>query len=236
MMDQPENLPENAEKKLRQTTTSRIFTELLNKIESGEWSIGAQIPSERTLIEQFGVSRIALRESLSMLRVLGVLDISHGRSTTVRRINAETIARLFPLMLTLDGIQALEHVFEVRIALESQTAFYAAQKRSAEQLQRIESLAARFSNDFTADTSESIQTDHQFHLEIARATGNPLFAALLDAQSKIVQYAQRESGKLREGSRERAIEGHATIVDAIRNQQPEQARDAMIKHLRAAFH
>ena len=231
-MENNETTPEqNPEKKIRQTTTSRIFTELLHKIESGAWPLGSQIPSERTLIEEFGVSRIALRESLSMLRVLGILDISHGRSTTVKRINAETLARLFPLMLTLDGVQAVENIFEVRLSIESQTAYYAAKRRSPEQLERIEKLAEHFANDFSQDTTESIQTDQLFHQEIAKATGNPLFAALLDSLGKIVQHAQRESGKMHEGSRLRAIASHSEIVSAIRNKDAEAARKSMIKHL-----
>ena len=222
------------DKKNRQTTTARIFSELLAKIESGEWSIGSAIPSERTLIEQLGVSRIALREALSMLRVLGVLDISHGRSTTVSRMNTQTIAKLFPLMLTLDGIQSLEHIFEVRVALESQTAFFAAQKRSEDQLLRIQELASRFAEDFDHDTTESIEVDQEFHTEIAKATGNPLFEALLDALGKIVQFAQRESGRLSTGNRARAVKSHADIVQAIRDKEAVKARDAMIKHLKDA--
>ncbi|HBN77255.1 MAG TPA: hypothetical protein DD473_15865, partial [Planctomycetaceae bacterium] len=61
----------------RQSTTSRLYEEMIQLIESGEWEVGGSIPSERTLMQQFQVSRIAVREALSMLRALGVLDISH---------------------------------------------------------------------------------------------------------------------------------------------------------------
>ncbi len=219
----------------RVTTTSRLFDLMLKKIESGEWSVGNPIPSERTLMEEFGVSRIALREAMSMLRAMGVLEISHGRSTTIRRINAEVIGRLFPLMMSTEGERTLTDILEVRIGLEAQTAYLAAKRRDDSDIARIEQLANRFEIEFTQDTPESIETDQLFHVAIAKASRNTLFNMLLSALAGFVKYAQRESGKASPEHRAQAIQAHKKILNAIKEQNAVLARDEMISHLKASF-
>lgn len=219
----------------RVTTTSRLFDLMLRKIEAGEWSVGNPIPSERTLMEEFGVSRIALREAMSMLRAMGVLEISHGRSTTIRKINAEVIGRLFPLMMSTEGERTLTDILEVRIGLEAQTAYLAAKRRNDNDLERMTLLANRFEIEFTQDTPESIETDQLFHVAIAKASRNTLFNMLLSALAGFVKYAQRESGKASPEHRAQAIQAHRKILSAIKDQNALLARDEMIAHLKASF-
>lgn len=216
-------------------TTARLYDEMLQLIESGTWEVGSPIPSERTLMQQFGVSRIAVREALSMLRALGVLEISHGKSTTVRKMNTETLAKLFPLMLSMEGDQSLTHVFEVRCALELQTSRLAAQKRTPDDLNRLAVLVERFES-FDTDTPESIESDHQFHVQIAKSTGNPLFWVLLNVLGAYVKYAQRESGKHDPEQHRKASKAHRDILEAITLRDPERSASCMERHLRDAHH
>lgn len=232
-----EKLPNDSphKKQRKQGTTARLFEVMLELIESGTWEVGSSIPSERTLMLDFGVSRIAVREALSMLKALGVLNISHGRSTTVQKMTSETLARLFPLMLSMEGKQSLTHVFEVRNGLELQTAWLAAQKRTADDLNRLTDLAKRFES-FDTDTPESIEADHQFHVQIAKATGNPLFWVLLNVLGSYVKFAQRESGKHDPEQHRRASLAHHAILQAITDRNPEKSQLEMEKHLRDAHH
>lgn len=224
---------EGSEANKKLGTTARLFEEMLQLIEGGTWEVGSSIPSERTLMQQFGVSRIAIREALSMMRALGVLDISHGKSTTVRKMNTETLAKLFPLMLSMEGEQSLIHVFEVRCALELQTARLAAQRRTSEDLNRLSVLVERFDS-FDTDTPESIESDHQFHVQIAKATGNPLFWVLLNVLGAYVKYSQRESGKHDPEQHRRASKAHHEIFQAITERDPTRASECMERHLRDA--
>src|SRR4051794_13231072 len=90
---------------------------MLDRIRSGEWPVGSLLPPERVLVEQFGTSRIALREAMSTLRALGVLDTEHGCGSTVRRIDASILEELLPLMLSLEGERPFAQTFELRLAL-----------------------------------------------------------------------------------------------------------------------
>lgn len=217
----------------KQGTTARLYDEMLQLIETGVWEVGSAIPSERTLMQDFGVSRIAVREALSMLRAIGVLEISHGKSTTVRKMSTETLAKLFPLMLSMEGEQTLIHVFEVRCALELQTARLAAVKRTQEDLNRLTALVERFDS-FDTDTPESIEADHQFHVHLAKATGNPLFWVLLNVLGTYVKFSQRESGKHDPEQHRTASRAHHEILDAIAKRDPDLASERMERHLRDA--
>ncbi len=83
------------------TSTQFVFQQMLDNLQSVVWETGVKIPSERSLIEEFGVSRMAIREAASMLRGLGVVD--HGRRTRVKLVDAGTLSHLLPLMLIRFG-------------------------------------------------------------------------------------------------------------------------------------
>lgn len=205
---------------------------MLGNVQSGVWETGAQIPSERSLIEEFGVSRIAIREALSMLRGLGVVEISHGRRTRVKSVDAGTLNHLLPLML-MGGQQTFDQVFEVRLALESQSATLAARRRTPEQLSRLDELLTQFRQAMNNSGDRAAQVvDLEFHLEIARASANPLFPALLEAFAGFVSFAQKESCRNDAARGERAILAHESIVDAIRDRDADRARVEMESHLR----
>ena len=106
-----------------------MFECLLRKIQTGEWPVGFTVPSERTLIEDLGVSRISLREAILRLRTLGVLRVAQGKRSTVARMDSSILARLFPLMLTLERERTVKDIFQVRLTLESDTAMLAAENR-----------------------------------------------------------------------------------------------------------
>ncbi|QDV43848.1 HTH-type transcriptional regulator LutR [Stieleria neptunia] len=214
------------------TSTETVFQQMLQNVQSGDWESGSEIPSERSLIDEFGVSRIAIREALSMLRGLGVVDISHGRRTRVKPIGSETLGNLLPLMLLCGGQRTFDQVFEVRLAIESQTASLAARRRTDEHLVKLDILLQRFRDAMTSAESDAQPVDLEFHLEIARAADNPLFPVLLEALAGFVAFAQKESCRNDLNRRQRAILAHESIVEAIRDQDTDRARVEMESHLR----
>jgi len=214
------------------TTTQNIFRQMLDSIQVGEWPVGSAIPSERTLIDQFGVSRIAIREAVSMLRGLGVVDVSHGRRTLVREIDIKVFDRLLPLMLSSGGQRTFEQVFDVRLAIESRAAYLAATSRTDEQMREIDKLAKQYRKRAISGSARALETDLAFHLQIARATGNPLFAILLEALARFVVFGQIESCKDDAARRKRAVLAHEAIAEAIAERDSERARVEMEAHLR----
>lgn len=238
-------------------TVERLVQTMLGRIRSTEWPVGSLVPGERSLMGEFNVSRIALREALSHLRALGVVQTEHGRGSVVRPVDASILTQLFPLVVSLGGEQSIEEMFEVRLALESRTAYLAAQRRTDENLREILRLADRFRAQLDPAPEEAIATDMEFHLAIARATQNPLFPKNLGAITEFVKYVQtmsrvyglapevsRAVGDLREefvesidchddpDRRLRAVLAHDAIAESIRDRDPERARVEMEAHLR----
>ena len=216
-----------------QSTTESVYKQMLDSIQLGEWPVGSKIPSERTLIDQFGVSRIAVREAVSMLRGLGVVDVSHGKRTRVRKIDAKIFDQLLPMMLASGGQRTFEQVFEVRLALESRAAHLAALSRNEEQLKQLRLLAAKFRKQARSSSeTASLKTDLAFHLQVAEATGNPLFPILLEAIARFVVFGHAESCKDDPSRRQRAVAAHDSIADAIADRDADRARVEMEAHLR----
>jgi GntR family transcriptional repressor for pyruvate dehydrogenase complex len=214
------------------SATQSVFQALFKNVSSGHWPIGSAIPSERTLMQEYGVSRIALREALSMLRGMGVLDVGHGRRTVVRKVDTETFGQLFPLMLSIGGQQSFDQIFDVRIALESRTAYQAALRSTPNDCEILRGLVTQFRDHTLAGRDEAHATDLEFHLTIARMTKNPLFTTLLEAIVGFVAFAQRESWKNDPERGFRAISFHQAIAEAIAEHDAERARVEMEAHLR----
>lgn len=214
------------------SATQGVFRKLLGRIESGEWGVGTTLPSERRLMEELGVSRVALREALSMLRALGALETRHGSGTTVRRIDAGVLAQLFPLMFRMEGQRSFEQVFELRLAIECRTARLAAQRRTEDDVRALNGLVLRFREAQAQTLEEAVELDLAFHVRIAEATGNTLFAVLLRTLAPLVLYGMVESCKDDPVRRRRGLDSHEAIAEAIIDKDPDRAAVEMEAHLR----
>jgi len=213
------------------STTQSLFLQMLEYIQTGEWSIGSAIPSESMMIDQFGVSRLSIREAVSMLRGLGVVEVSHGRRTRVREFDIRILDRLLPLMLSSGGQRTFEQVYEMRLAIEPASAALAAVNRSDKQMCEIEALVQEFGTQTAASSPKALKTDLAFHQHIAHATGNPLFPIMIEALSRFVVW-QLESSQNDQERRDRAVLAHQAIAEAIADRDSVRARLEMESHLR----
>jgi GntR family transcriptional regulator, transcriptional repressor for pyruvate dehydrogenase complex len=223
------------DKQQGQSTADWLFGQMLDRIQTGAWAPGDSIPSERKLIAEFCVSRIALREALAQMRALGLLNIAHGKKTTVGRLDASILGRMFPLMLSFEGGQNYLHFLQLRICLEQTTAYSSALNRTPENLERLEELLRQFEAESGADSDGGrANIDFEFHIEVARACKNPLFPMLLEALSHFMMQYQIFSLKGDPIHLEMARYYHRAIFEAIRDQKADQARNQMEAHLRTS--
>lgn len=205
---------------------------MLERIRRGDWKPGTVLPGERELGREFGTSRVPLREALSMMRSLGVLETQHGRKSVIRPLNTAVLEQIFPLMFCLEGAAGFAQIFDLRLAVESRTAYLAAERRSADDLAELAALAARFRAQHEADSPECVATDLAFHVRLAEATGNPLFPLLLRTFSGFVIYSQTEGCRQSAARRLRAVQAHESILEAIVDGDPARAQVEMEAHLR----
>jgi GntR family transcriptional regulator, transcriptional repressor for pyruvate dehydrogenase complex len=209
-----------------------VFRGMLDRVRTGAWPAGGEIPSERSLIDEFEVSRVPLREALSSLRALGILETRQGSGTRVRRVDVDTVARLLPLLVTLEGPRTFEQIFELRLSIEPAAAAFAAQRHAEDDAVALRALVDRFRADLDAGLPAAIETDLAFHIRIAEAARNPLFSVLMRTLAELLRHVQLHSCKDDPARRRRAVDAHAAIADAILARDPERSRVEMEAHLR----
>jgi DNA-binding FadR family transcriptional regulator len=173
-MDRPTDV------KLPQVESMRLYRQIAGllgvRIEQGLFPVGSFLPAERELADQLGVSRTSVREALIALEVAGQVSIQPGHGVQVLRAphaNPQT---------PRDGIPAdigPIQIMEARRVVEAKTAELAAAHRTPDNLAAMESAMALQSEASTATAAPYREGDRAFHLEIARAAGNPAYLLLV---------------------------------------------------------
>ncbi|MCU4748936.1 MULTISPECIES: FadR/GntR family transcriptional regulator [unclassified Streptomyces] len=196
-----------------------VLTHLRGAIEGGAYAVGDKLPSEAELCRRLEVSRPVLREALRALQVMGLTASRTGKGTFV-------ISR-GPVDATFGDCTAGD-LLEVRRHVEVPMAGYAAQRRTAEDLDHLSRLLERMERE--SDTTAWVATDTLFHLGVARAARNPVFRKVIE---EIRDALARQSAFLPEpaGRREHSNREHRAIVRALTDGSPDDAVAAMAHHL-----
>lgn len=200
--------------------TEAVFRRLKVLIQSDDYSVGDRLPGELALAKEFGVSRPVVREALHACATLGLTETHTGRGTFV-------VSKKESPRLTFAGVDAAD-LIEARRLIEIPTAGYAAERRSAEQLQHLFEILDHLAN--ATDAREWVRYDGELHTAIAAASGNTMLTTFvsdtrraLDLQSEFLNVTQdRRTDSDRE---------HEAIVRAIEARSPDLACRAMAEHL-----
>jgi GntR family transcriptional repressor for pyruvate dehydrogenase complex len=187
---------------------------------------GDRLPSERELATRFGVSRTAIREGIKLLTQSGLLESSVGRGLFVREVSAG------PLTDTLNVLAHQTHataryVVEVRNALETLAARLAAVYATEEDLARLDTHLVEMAVCLASNRGYS-EVGPAFHLDLARASHNPLLALLIEP---LMALSTRRDPQAVGGSPTRqGLENHREIVAALRSRDPDRAQRAIEHH------
>lgn len=191
-----------------------------------------RLPTERALAETLGVQRSTVRERLSALEHLGVLERTQGSGTYVSPPSAEVIRWYFDLALTL-GYISTDEIQTARALLEREIARHAAIVATSEDIAALEQLCRRM--DAAATPEESGAIDYEFHHRLAVAARNPVIALIIDGLSSVLRRVHaRRRALVRSipNSARRQNAAHPPIVEAIRAHDPDAAVAAMDEHFR----
>ena len=215
-----------------------IVTQLETMILEGTLKAGERLPAERVLAERFGVSRPSLREAIQKLAAKGLLSSRQGGGNYV----AESLGSTFsdPLLHLLESNpDAQRDLLEFRHTLEGSCAFYAAQRATELDRQRLgEAFAALqdcYSRSGKVTRAQEGAADANFHLAIAEDSHNAVLLhtirGLFDLlRSNVVtniggMYAQRDE------TRDMLIEQHRDLYQAIIEGRAEDARKLSNRHI-----
>lgn len=217
----------------RPPLAAALVESLAADIRGGKLPCGTQLPTETALAQEHGVSRTVVREALSRLQASGLVLTRHGVGTFVSEsVDASVFSVRPDELATLDDVLA---VLELRMAVESEAAALAAQRRSATQLRCMRAALRDFAR-AVEEGRDAVAADVALHQAIAQATGNARFESVLAALGQgAIPRARLQGAAAHDSSRQaylRLVNGeHAQIVQAIAGGHAEAAREAMRQHL-----
>jgi GntR family transcriptional repressor for pyruvate dehydrogenase complex len=200
------------------------------RIASGEFARGAQLPTERVLAERSGVSRTAIREAVKLLQAQGLISVRHGYGTFVKENADEALSVPMETLLGFGDI-SLDEIMSVRQIIEPPLASYAARHRTATNLRDITKVVTTMLA--TADPYEHEQLDAEFHHHIANIFGNRLAIQLLKSIRGLLQVQLRQVFD-RPDWVSSADKYHQLILDAIHARDADGAEQMMKEHLQTS--
>jgi GntR family transcriptional repressor for pyruvate dehydrogenase complex len=205
-----------------------IAKQIMDLISSGSLRPGQRLPSERELCEHFGASRPSLREALRGLAIVGVLNARVGDGTSVAVDPGIFMRKVMEWRMVTEK-HDIDNLLEVRLALEVISAARAARNATEAALNELRELVAKMKASGTNET-QFARLDAEFHVVIAKASGNSLILNLVSMiRNQLVRAltkALRSPDAIVHSNKE-----HTALLNAIESHDADASKAAMLAHL-----
>lgn len=216
----------------RRKLYQEVLDRVMAQIRSGAIPPGAQLPSERELMEQYGVGRPAVREALQALERSGIVEIAHGERArvvvpTADHLVAQLAGGALHLLRSQPG--SVDHLKDARLFLETGMARQAASCASPEDVARLR-LRVRQQRDAVDSPADFLERDMAFHRQLAGIGGNPIYPAIVEAVFRWAGEYDRPMVRA-PGAEQLTLAEHERIIDAVERRDPDAAAEAMQAHL-----
>jgi GntR family transcriptional repressor for pyruvate dehydrogenase complex len=210
----------------------RLYQDIVGQIQGfikeGILKPGDRLPSERELAERLQVSRSSLREAIRALELQGLVVSRPGAGTFISTESLDSLISIIASSLTEER-DALNDIFEVRHLLEPQIAALAAERATPEDIQRaIEALEEQERQVARGETG--VEGDTAFHFAMAQATQNWALVKVVSTIADILRQSRDQSLQT-PGRPQRSLASHRQILDVVRRNDREGAREAMQHHI-----
>jgi GntR family transcriptional repressor for pyruvate dehydrogenase complex len=217
----------------RRSTVDLVVERISQVIKDQKLVAGARLPGEYELIDQLKVSRPVLREALSRLRSLGLIDIQRGKGTFVA--SGDSLANCVRLLRSAVTISPLElkSYAELRTAIEVQAVRQAAENATAKDIEELISFLAVL-DDEDLPYAKALEIDFQFHRKLVDMAGNVLMKNMMEVLLEfILAQMARTTPSQRDNTFGRRL--HKAIVKAVSEGDPDAAEKAMRQHMQAVL-
>jgi DNA-binding FadR family transcriptional regulator len=217
---------------VRRKLSDEVFDRLERMITTGELRPGDEMPSERVLMERFGVGRPAIREAMQSLASMGLVNISHGERAKVLQLTAKSIFRQVDLtakIMLSQSADSLDNLKSTRIFFERGMAREAASKTTDADIADLREIVEH-QRRALGNAEEFISADMQFHTRIAQISGNPIFVAVSEAMLAWLK-AYHTDMLIWTGKEKFTLVEHEQILDCLAANDADGAEAAILKHL-----
>jgi len=209
----------------------RVVDRITRMISDGQLKPGDKLPPQRELACSLGVGFSSLREALQSLQVQGLLEIKRGQGMFVTQDLATPLANHMNLSLLVKG-RFTRDLFELREILECNIVVLAAKRATAEDIQKLGRLTSAMADSIERkDAAELNESNIQFHAALAESAHNSviplLFSRLGDVLWQQIRFPNSFSPE--------NFQYHRDVYLAIKDRDPERAREAMAGHFRDSW-
>lgn len=218
--------------------TQRVYMHIADQIKDlirrGVFPEGSQLPPERELAEQLEVSRASLREALSALQILGLVESRPGQGTFICAGASSTLLGMDSSWLYQD-LESPFTILQARKVTEPSIAAFAAQQRSEASLKHLQEILDLVGN-YPSEACVFYEGDRKFHLAIAEATENPVLLRMMSIihdlmGQKLWLTLMMDSTLATPGRLQQAVLEHREVYKAIKAQDAALAAARMKAHL-----
>ena len=204
----------------------QISNRLRDWIFSGNLKPNDKLPSENELCDRFKVSRTVIREALKELTAQGLVTVKPGSGMFVKRLTIEDITKSLNHFLYFSD-NNINDLMDIRELLECRIVELAAKKATDDDIHVMEEALKKIESE--EDINKYLEGDLLFHSSLAMATHSDIFVGLINSMVSFL-FDIRMQGFLVDGTKIGVFD-HREILNAVKNRDPINAKNAMVKHL-----
>lgn len=213
----------------KQSVGEQVFNQLRENLLNGTWKAGEKIPSENELANAFGTSRVTVRQALSRLITLGLIETKLGEGSFVCEIRPGIYMKEIIPYVYLNSDSTRE-VQEFRLLIEVETAALAVDKVSDQDIDELEKIYHEMIYyKEKAKLEKYVCSDLEFHLKIASIADNSLINQILEIVQEII--LETIKNITFNNGYDNGIKYHRMIIDALKAKQKDRMREVMRTHL-----
>lgn len=222
----------------KESLSENIVNQIINAVKNGKIKPGVRIPGEVELANMFGVSRNSVREALNVLSWIGMLEKKQGSGTHISEKAMQKIINYEFVELISEGASLVE-LTEIRMTLDSQIAYWVAERATTEDIEKLENIVQKDRTDLDNEgiLSNKIEEPSLFHKTLASMCGNRLAMKFFESiaseiiQSRQIYYIDPTDQKMLQKRRLWNQLDHENILKLIKERNPLGAQRAMYQHL-----
>ncbi len=209
----------------------KIVEQIRDLIREGKLKPGDKLPPENNLAAEFGASRPSVREALSALEILGVIESRGGKGNFISdSLGSPFYKQRFE---ELEEEESPSELLEARESLETEIAELAAKKATKEDIDVLQNSLNKLKS--ATNISEFMEFDWKFHVSIAKAAHNKLLLSMMiylaDGLKETLWTNLKKKSLNIPGHTQRRLKEHTEIFNAIKNKDSKGAHEKMYSHL-----